>query len=51
MTNEGAPFGRIEEFARKHPRWMWVANGILVLFVTIVLLMTTETPIVLYQAF
>lgn len=51
MTKEGAPFWRVEAFAREHPRWMWGANALLLLFVTIVLLMTTEAPVVLYQAF
>jgi len=51
MTANHSPFGLVDEFARKHPRWMWVTNLALLLFVTIVLLMTTEAPVVLYQAF
>jgi hypothetical protein len=51
MSNPQAPFGRVDSFAGEHPRWMWAANIFLILFVTIVLLMTTEAPVVLYQAF
>ncbi len=51
MTTAQSPFERVDKFARKHPHWMWIANGLLMLFVTIVLLMTTEAPVVLYQAF
>lgn len=51
MTTDHSQFGRIDEFAREHPHWMWLANGLLLLFVTVVLLMTTEAPVVLYQAF
>ena len=51
MTDGSSPFLSIEEFARAHPRWMWAINGILLLLVTVVLLLTTEAPVVLYQAF
>jgi len=42
---------RIDRFARQHPSLMWLANGLLMLFVTLVLMMMTEAPVVLYQAF
>jgi hypothetical protein len=42
---------RVEEFARAHPRLVWLTNAILLVFVTLVLLTTTEAPLVLYQAF
>jgi hypothetical protein len=51
VTKVGAPFWQVEAFARKHPRWMWAANVLLIVFVTIVLLIATEAPVVLYQAF
>lgn len=48
MTKPGVIYECIIEFGRKR---LWLVNGILVVFVTIVLLMTTEAPVVLYQAF
>jgi hypothetical protein len=42
---------RLDLFARQHPGLMWLMNGLLILFVTLTLLMTTEAPVVLYQAF
>lgn len=42
---------RLDQYGRQHPRLMWLANAILMLFVTLVLLTTTEAPLVLYQAF
>jgi hypothetical protein len=42
---------RVDEFGRMHPRLLWLANAILLVFVTLVLLTTTEAPLVLYQAF
>ena len=42
---------RVDQFGRRHPGLMWLANVILMLFVTLVLLTTTEAPVVLYQAF
>jgi hypothetical protein len=41
----------VDEFGRQHPGWMWLANLALMLFVTLMLLTTTEAPVVLYQAF
>lgn len=51
MTNKAGIFERVDQFGRRHLRLMWLANGLLTVFVTIVLLMTTEAPVVLYQAF
>jgi hypothetical protein len=42
---------RLDSFGRRHPGLMWLANAILMLFVTLVLITTTEAPVVLYQAF
>jgi hypothetical protein len=42
---------RFDQFGRRHPGLMWLTNIILLLFVTLLLLMTTEAPLVLYQAF
>jgi len=42
---------RIDRFGRRHPRLLWLANAILLMFVTLALLTTTEAPLVLYQAF
>jgi hypothetical protein len=43
--------GRLDRFAREHPRLMWAINATMMLFVALVLLTTTEAPLVLYQAF
>jgi hypothetical protein len=51
MTKDESISQRLDQFGRCHPRLMWLANGILMLFVTLVLLTTTEAPVVLYQAF
>jgi hypothetical protein len=48
MTKE-TPY--LDVFFQQHPRLMWLAVGLLTACVTLVLLMTTEAPIVLYQAF
>jgi hypothetical protein len=50
MTN-GSLSQRLDQFGRRHPRLMWLANVILMICVVFVLLMTTEAPVVLYQAF
>jgi len=42
---------RIDRLTQRHPRLLWLTNAILLLFVTMVLLTTTEAPLVLYQAF
>ena len=42
---------RLDQFARRHPRLIWLVNGVLMLFVTLVMIMTAEAPVVLYQAF
>lgn len=51
MTKIATFSKRIDQFGRRHPRLMWLANGILMLLVTLVLLTTTDAPVVLYQAF
>ena len=51
MMNDESTIQRLDNFGRQHPRLMWLANGILMIFVTIVLIMATEAPVVLYQAF
>ena len=51
MTKDESLSQRLDQFGRRHPCLMWLANGILMLFVTLVLLTTTEAPVVLYQAF
>ncbi len=45
------PFRRLDNYGQNHPRLMWFANGVLILLVIVILLMTTEAPVVLYQAF
>jgi hypothetical protein len=42
---------RVDRFGRSHPRLMILAAGTLMVIVTVVLLTTSESPIVLYQAF
>jgi hypothetical protein len=42
---------RLDLFARRHSRLMWLANGVLMLLVTLVMIMSAEAPVVLYQAF
>jgi hypothetical protein len=51
MMKTGTLAYRLDQFGRRHPVLMWLANGILMLFVTLLLLTTTEAPVVLYQAF
>jgi hypothetical protein len=51
MMKTGTLPYRMDQFGRRHPGLMWLANGILMLFVTLLLLTTTEAPVVLYQAF
>ena len=51
MASDQTIFAHVDYFARKHPYLIGIANCILLLFVTFVLLMTTEAPVVLYQAF
>ena len=51
MTKNPPISQRLDQFGRRHPRLMWLVNAILTLFVTLVLLTTTEAPLVLYQAF
>lgn len=51
MTENEGISDRIDQFGRRHPRFVWLGNAILILFVTLVLLTTTEAPLVLYQAF
>ena len=51
MTKTFTISQRLDQFGRQHPYLMALANGILMLFVTLMLLTTTEAPVVLYQAF
>ncbi len=51
MTKNASIRQRMDQFGRQHPWLMWLANGILMLLVTLVLITTTEAPLVLYQAF
>ena len=51
MTKNPAMSQCLDQFGRQHPHLMWLANAALMLFVTLVLLTTTEAPLVLYQAF
>ena len=51
MTNKDSAIQRLDNFGRQHPRLMWLANTALMIFVTIILIMATEAPVVLYQAF
>lgn len=41
----------LEQFGRTHPGLLLLANALLMVFVTLVLLTTTDAPVVLYQAF
>ena len=41
----------LEKYGRAHPRLMLLANALLMAFVALVLLTTTDAPVVLYQAF
>jgi len=41
----------VDRFNERHPQLMWGVVGVLMVFVTLLLLMTTEAPIILYQAF
>ena len=41
----------LEGLGRRHPRMLIAVNVFLLLFITCVLLTTTEAPVVLYQAF
>jgi hypothetical protein len=51
MRNNRSISQRLDEFGRRHAYLMWLANGVLMLLVTLVLITTTEAPVVLYQAF
>jgi hypothetical protein len=51
MTDKVSISQRFDRFGREHPRLFWLLNGILMAFVTLILLTTTEAPLVLYQAF
>jgi hypothetical protein len=42
---------RVDQFGRSHPRLMLLATGTLMVIVTLALLTSTESPVVLYQAF
>ena len=41
----------IDRYGRRHPRRLIALNVALLAWVVIVLLMTTDAPVVLYQAF
>lgn len=47
----GKPASRLDSFFRRHPRLLVTANVILLILITIDLLVATEAPVVLYQAF
>jgi len=51
MKEHRSVLEQFDEVGRAHPGWISLLNAILMMFITIVLLMTTEAPIVLYQAF
>ena len=51
MTTNPTISQRLDQFSRQHPRLMWLGNAILMLAVTLVMLSTTDAPLVLYQAF
>jgi len=42
---------RVDIFGRQHPRLMGLGIGIMLVFVVLVELTTTDAPLVLYQAF
>ena len=46
-----APAPLADRLGRRHPRLLIALNIALLVFVTLALLMTTEAPVVLYQAF
>lgn len=48
MTRAALIVASVIAFGQRH---LWLVNGILIAFVTIVLLLTTEAPVVLYKAF
>ena len=50
-TKNATAAERFDEFGRQHPRLMSVAIGILTAVVALVMLTTSEAPVVLYQAF
>ena len=45
------PASKIDSFCRQHPRVLLAINMVLLVLITIHLLVTTEEPVVLYQAF
>lgn len=49
VTEEHVP--AMESFYRQHPKALITTNLILLVLITIDLLVTTEAPVVLYQAF
>jgi hypothetical protein len=50
--NKNEPISeRLDRFARRNPAVIWSTNIVLMLFVTLLLLMETDAPVVLYQAF
>jgi hypothetical protein len=51
MIKTGTLSYRMDQFGRRHPGLMWLAVGFLMLFVTLVLVMATDAPVVLYQTF
>lgn len=51
MSKKPTAAQRLDRYARQHPRLFWFVNGVLMVFVTLALLTTTEAPLVLYQAF
>jgi hypothetical protein len=45
------PMSTTDNFFRQHPRLLLAINIVLLILITIDLLVTTEAPVVLYQAF
>lgn len=45
------PASTVDSFWRRHPRVLLTINMVLLVMITVDLLITTEAPVVLYQAF
>ena len=50
MTSHQIPPG-LDRIFQRHPRLLVALNILLLVFITITLLTTTDAPVVLYQAF
>jgi hypothetical protein len=51
MTKQPAFLPSLDGYFRSHPRLLIAANIVLTVVMTLVLLTTTDAPVVLYQAF